>query len=164
MRLFKLNKKYRDVDEKSRAFKAVEIYNRTIHSTTKLKPFDLLKGNLSNIEWNALKERIHRQKIIRINKLNETRKEPSKFRNRELVKNLGFHNLKHLPKYITKEVKDKRKTYFIDEKGQKRDRHIIKRKYKFQDPLNKNALFDRKLTGRNRSKNSCRLFFIPLCP
>lgn len=69
------------------------------------------------------------------------------------MKNLGFYNLKHLPRYVIKEVREKGRTYFKDKDGYKRDRQIVKRKYKYQKSI-KDIKFDSKLTGRDYTKGT----------
>lgn len=151
IRLFKLEKKYKEFTDKILVYKAVQIYNDTIHSATGYRPNDLLHNKVDKSVWEDLHDVVHKEKVRRSERLNKDRKECNEFRDRELVKNLGFHNIKQKPKYIIKDVKEKNDTHFRDDKDCKRDRQIVKRNYKFQTDI-PNIKFDRKLTGRNYPK------------
>lgn len=151
IRLFKLDRKDNDLDDKALVYKSVQIYNDSIHSTTGYKPNDLLHNKVDKSVWDTLHKKIHEQKIDRIRKINENREDCHEYTERELVKNLGFQNLKQKPKYIIKQVKEKKNTHFIDEKNCKRDRQIVKRIFKYQNEI-PDIKFDRKITGRNYSK------------
>lgn len=151
IRLFKLDRKDRDLDDKALVFKSVEIYNETIHATTGYKPNELLHNKVDKSIWQKLHDHIHEGKIERVEKINQGRKDCHEYKDREFVKNLGFNNLKQKPKYIIKEVKEKNKTHFLDEKDCKRDRQIVKRTFKYQNEI-PSVKFERKLTGRNYSK------------
>lgn len=148
IRLFKLEQKDTYFDDRALVYKAVQLYNDTIHSTTGYKPNDLLHNKIDKSIWLKLHNEVHEKKVDRIGRLNENREDFPEYKERELVKNLGFQNLKQKPKYIIKQVEEKNKTNFIDEKGCKRDRQIIKRSFKYQNEL-PDVKFERKLTGRN---------------
>ena len=137
--------------ERALVFKSVQIYNETIHSTTGYKPIDLLHNKVDKSVWEKLHNYIHENKIERIRKINENRESCHEFKEKELVKNLGFHNIKQKPKYIIKQVKEKNNTHFLDEKDCKRDRQIVKRIFKYQNQI-PDVEFERKLTGRDYSK------------
>lgn len=151
IRLFKLEQKDKDLDDRALVYKSVQIYNDSVHRTTSYKPNDLLHNKVDKSIWETLHNRIHSEKIDRNIKLNENRENCNNFREKEFVKNLGFQNLKHKPKYIIKQVDEKNGTNFIDEKGCKRDRQIVKRIFKYQNEI-PDVQYDRKLTGRNYSK------------
>lgn len=153
IRLFKLDSKDYNMDDRAMAYKAVEIYNNSTHSATGEKPSNLLHNKCDKSIWTKIHNRMVDQKIKRTEKLNESRNDCQEFGDKELVKNLGFQNIKQKPKYIIKNVNQKGEHYFVDEKGCKRDRNIVKRKYKYQNEYN-NVKFDRKLTGRNYSKST----------
>lgn len=150
IRLFKLEQKDKDLDDRALVYKSVQIYNDSVHRTS-YKPNDLLHNKVDKSIWETLHNRIHSEKIDRNIKLNENRENCNNFREKEFVKNLGFQNLKHKPKYIIKKVDEKNGTNFIDEKGCKRDRQIVKRIFKYQNEI-PDVQYDRKLTGRNYSK------------
>jgi len=63
---------------------------------------------------------------------------------------LGFQNILQKPKYIIKTVRENNQTNFIDEKGCKRDRTIVRRKYKYQNEI-EYVNFDRKYTSSMNS-------------
>lgn len=153
VRLFKLENRDMNVDNKTLVYRSVQIYNDSIHSTTGYRPNDLLHNRVDKSVWRTLHDTVHNKKIARIDKINESRKKCHEYNERELVKNLGFQNLKQKPKYILKEVKEKNKTNFIDEKGCKRDRQIVKRIYKYQNEL-PNIKFEGKVTGRDYTKST----------
>lgn len=150
IRLFKLDKKHTDLDDRSLVHKAVQIYNDSVHTTTGEKPIDLLHNKLDESVWKGLHDRIRNEKERRTERLNEGRNECPEFRDRELIKNLGFQNIKQKPKYIIKNVEKKGDGNFLDDKGCKRDRTIVKRNFKYQNNI-PDLKFDRKLTGRNYS-------------
>ena len=151
IRLFKLEEKYKKFEYKGLVYKSAQIYNDTIHSTTGYKPNDLLHNKVDKSFWQLLHDKVHTRKIERINRINQDREDCHEYGERELVKNLGFGNLKQKPKYILKHVREKNKTHFIDEKDCKRDRQIVRRIFKYQNEL-PDVKFDRKISGRNYSK------------
>ena len=101
-RLFKLDRKDNDLDDKALVYKSVQIYNDSIHSTTGYKRNDLLHNKVDKSVWDTLHKKIHEQKINRIRKINENREDWHEYTDRELVKNLGFQNLKQKLKYKIK--------------------------------------------------------------
>lgn len=151
IRLFKLEQKDKDFDDRALVYKAVQIYNDSIHSTTGHKPNDLLHNKVDKSVWQILRNNIHKSKVDRIDRINENREDCHEYGERELVKNLGFQNLKQKPKYIIKQVKEKNTTNFIDEKDCKRDRQLVKRIFKYQKEI-PDVKFDRKITGRNYTR------------
>lgn len=153
VRLFKLQRNNYEFDDKTIVYKSVQLYNDTIHSATGEKPVDLLHNKVDKSIWEKIHDVVHDKKVKRIEKSNTNREECREYREKELVKNLGFNNLKQKPKYIIKNVKETNKTNFLDEKGCKRDRQIVKRIFKYQKEI-PNITFDRKVTGRNYCKNT----------
>lgn len=155
IRLFKLSLRDEQIDDSTLVFKAVQIYNDSIHSTTGEKPVNLLHNKFDSSVWKKLHEKVDRVRKNQIEKLNENRSECQDFRERELVKNLGFQAIKQKPKYIIKQVKENSKNNFTDEDGCKRDRQIVKRNYKYQNEI-EDVKFDRKITGRSYFKSKSK--------
>lgn len=130
LRIMNAAKDTSDLGEK--VFKALSIYNRTMHSTTKMKPIDFINKNLTAEDIRALSDKFHEEKVRRIDYLN--RKRNSTFNQCEnIVTNRTI--VKNNPKYRKLNNFCSNGNYTID-KSTKRNtsyhKKQLKRKYKYQ--------------------------------
>lgn len=87
-----------ELDDK--LFKIVNAYNNTIHSTTKLRPIDFIKNNLTFDDIEALSLKFQNNKITKLNELNKKRDSNYELledvvRNRNIAKNKPKYNTKN---------------------------------------------------------------------
>ena len=71
VRLFKLDRRDNDLDDKALVYNSVQIYNDYIHSTTRYKPNDLHHNKVDKSVMHTLHKKIREQKIDRIRKINK---------------------------------------------------------------------------------------------
>lgn len=117
------------LDEK--VFKAVVLYNNTIHTSTKMRPIDFINNIISEEEITSLSKLLHANKTNKINKLNENRETVTNFEN-EFVRNnrIGKSN----PKYINIKNYKQAGNHLISDKHPKKSyKNQVKRKTKFQN-------------------------------
>lgn len=131
LRLKNAAKDSSELDDK--IFDIINIYNNTIHTTTKLRPYDFISKNLTKEDINRLADFFQKNKETRINSLNiekdsELQQCTNIVQNRTIGKNKPKY--KKLDSYLT------RNNYTTDLSTK---RHIkyhkkqLKRKYKYQD-------------------------------
>ena len=117
------------LDEK--VFKAVVLYNNTIHTSTKMRPIDFINNIISEEEITSLSKLLHTNKTNKVNKLNEHRETVTNFEN-EFVRNnrIGKSN----PKYINIKNYKQVGNHLISNKHPKKSyKNQVKRKNKFQN-------------------------------
>lgn len=127
IRVMEINPDFKELDMKSKCFKAAEFYNNSVHSVTKEKPINFIIGNIKTNK-SKIKERIEIEKKRRIEKLNKGRQsDPIREEEQVLIKNYKSLRHKQEPKYKL-------------HKNQNLHPSNIKRKYKYIPDVSHNNI------------------------
>lgn len=124
-----------DIDLDDKMLQILMIYNRTLHTTTKLRPIDFLIKNFDKETIHNLKLKFEAEKEARIAKLNTNRSKDISNLHNSIVKNRNI--AKNCPKF--KKLTNFRKDgeYVVDISSKRHNKYCKqqrKRIFKYQDP------------------------------
>lgn len=130
IRTFQADKENNDT-LRNKVLKAVTIYNKTIHSTTKRRPIEFTNGTITNQEYPKIIETVNNNKERYINKQNKTKTDIDLTENKHCYLKTRTHN-KLKPTHIQSNPIVLNKDHVINERGHKYYKTQLKRNYKFE--------------------------------